>query len=155
MADEKTSLDLAYQISISSYEHAAKRFDAIDTKIQNLFTFALGFLVIAPSLIKPATTSLSRSFWAAIVLLVIAALLSVYARLYGNLHSLSPQKLFANKGHELQPDEFKRKIIESAGDAYQANKEMLEYKWQLSLLSMAIFGAGLICLIYWLSHQMA
>lgn len=154
MADEKTSLDLAYQISITSYENAMKRFDAIDNKIQNLFTFALGFLVITPSLIKPATTSLTCSFWVAIALLVVAAVLSVLARLYGKLHSLSPQTIF-NECLALEPDKFKREVIESAGKAYDENKQMLETKWRLSLASMTIFGAGLVCLIYWLSRQMA
>jgi hypothetical protein len=148
--EKTTSVDLAYQISIDYFESSIRRFDAIDSKIQTLFTFAIGVFAIAPSIIKSNVNSkLTTTFWIGMGLLVIAGLISIIARLYGKLNILNPRIIF-EKTLDIDTDTFKRSVINTAAKAYDNNSYVIEIKHWLNVFSMVIFGIALIFLVYWL-----
>jgi hypothetical protein len=151
MPEEKeTTLDLAYQISKEYFASSIQRFDAIDNKIQNLFTFVVGVFALAPAVIKSdAKAELTIHFWLGMGLLLIAGLISIYARLHGKLNILNP-KIIGDKSLGLEPDAFKKSVIETAGKAYQNNSTVIERKHQLNVLSMFVFGVALVFLVYWI-----
>lgn len=146
----QSSIDLAYQISVDYFASSIARFDAIDNKVQNLFTFAVGIFAIAPVLIKlNANTQITPLFWIGIGFLILSGLISISARLYGKLKILNPKVIF-DKTLELEPLEFKKSVISSAGNAYEHNSRVIENKHRLNVASMFVFGAALVFLIYWL-----
>jgi hypothetical protein len=149
-SSENTTLDLAYKISTDYIASSTQRFDKMDEKLQTVFTFAVSVFAIAPALFKPDTqVKTTTEFWFGMGLLMVAGLISVSARLYGKLNILNPKKIHDNALH-LKPEDFKKLVIETSGDAYVNNQKVIENKHQLNVLSMFVFGGALICLIYWL-----
>jgi hypothetical protein len=149
-SSENTTLDLAYKISTDYIASSTQRFDKMDEKLQTVFTFAVSVFAIAPALFKKdAQIKTTAEFWVGMGLLMVAGLISVSARLYGKLNILNPKKIH-DKALHLKSEEFKKLVIETSGDAYVNNQEVIENKHQLNVLSMFIFGGALICLIYWL-----
>ena len=151
--EESTAVDLAYQISIDYFESSIKRFDAIDSKIQTLFTFAIGVFAIVPSIIKSNVNSkLTSTFWIGMGLLIISGSISIVARLYGKLKILNPRVIF-DKTLEAKPDDFKKSVINTAALAYDNNSHVIEIKHWLNVFSMIVFGIALIFLVYWLASS--
>ncbi|MDQ6788760.1 MAG: hypothetical protein M3033_18305 [Acidobacteriota bacterium] len=148
--DKETSIDLAYKVAIDYFESSIKRFDAIDSKIQTLFTFAIGVFAIAPTLIKSnVNTKLNTTFWIGMGLLVLSGLISIIARLYGKLNILNPRIIF-EKTLDLNTNDFKKSVINTAAKAYDNNSQVIETKHNLNVTSMMVFGVALLFLVYWL-----
>lgn len=144
------SLDLVYPIAIASYDTMAKRLDAIDGRIQTLTAFALTAAIAVPTIGKGQNLSL-YSIWFQLAMggLVLAILVSVYARLTGKVRMLKPDNLLKGSLH-LPQATFKTYAIHYAAEAFKANNSQLERKWKLSVVSMIIFALALGLLFVWL-----
>ncbi len=149
LAERFPSIDLAYEIAVSSYESVTKRIDSTDGRIQTLLTITLAAYVAIPTLLKNEVASFfSWSFITSILLLAGAMSLGAYARFAGKIKMLRPKSLWDGWLH-LPQSEFKRDMIFFAGEDYDANVKLLGKKWKLGIASMLIFALSLVFLIVW------
>jgi hypothetical protein len=144
------SLELAYPIAIASYETMMKRFDAMDGRIQTMTAFAVTASLALPTLGKSWALSFSSPwFITGISLLIFAIGISVYTRLTGQIRVLDPANLLADSLYRSQT-EFRYLAIKYAASSFRSNKKLLDRKWFLSVITMAIFAAAIIALFLWL-----
>ncbi len=148
--EQYPSLDLVYPIAIASYDMMTKRLDAIDGRIQTLTAFALTAAIAIPTIGKGQNLSFN-SMWFRLAMggLVLATLISIYARLTGKVRMLNPDKLLQGSLH-LPPATFKTYAIHYAAQAFKVNNSQLERKWRLSVISMISFALALGLLFVWL-----
>src|SRR5437868_1944719 len=96
MESPTSAIDLAYPIAINSYEWAARRYEAIDARIQTILTIGVSVSVGAPVVFSALQFHLSVR-WplvAAAVLFLAALVIGTAARLIGELQILAPKTLY-------------------------------------------------------------
>lgn len=143
------SIEHAFPIAVASYEQMHKRLDAIDAKNQQITAFAVALFLAVPALFKPSFKGdLFVFFIVAMLMLIVAVIISLSSRYIGMVEILDPQKLYDNS-LQLTETEFKRDIIYFAGEAFQNNSALLDRKWQLNLFSNLLLLSGLIMLLIW------
>lgn len=154
LEEQFPSIDLAYEIAISSFDSVATRLDTMDGRIQTLMAFALSASLAVPTLGRARDLPLT-SVWFLCAMLAIGVViaLSIYARLMGTIKILSPEKLW-DKWLILPKEEFKKDLISFSITAYKANTTLLEQKWRLSVASMIIFALAVALLVVWVSGHL-
>lgn len=144
------SIKLAYEIAVDSFDMMIKRLDSLDGRIQTLTTFAVTACLAIPTLGKSQDLPFtSMWFILGIITLLLAIGISVYTRITGEVDVLSPSNLWEDSLH-LPQIKFKSYTIFYASESFKANNKLLNKKWRLSVISMAIFALSLIFLFLWL-----
>ena len=118
------AVDRAYDFVVPSYQILTGRFEAADTRLNNLITFLSTMLVGLPVLartIRPDVTFNSPLFIGAFVLLVTAAIAGMSGRLSGRLILVDPSVLFRESLHE-SDWEFKKNALFFAGNEPRHNR---------------------------------
>lgn len=145
------SINLVYPIAIASYDNMIKRLDGLDGRIQTLTAFAVTACLAIPALGKIQNLSFrSFWFWGAMVAILLAAILSVCARLAGKVRMLDPENL-RNGALHLPEHIFKAYAIHYAAKAFNTNNKRLKCKWRLSVFCMSLFTLALLCLLVWVA----
>jgi hypothetical protein len=142
------SIDLGYDIAVSSLDTSLKRLDFIDTKNMSLMTFGLSMFVVIPTVGNALHVPFNSGFLlASFVFLAVSVALTIIATKRGQIWLPDPESLFKDY---LDEDEFtfKKDFIYRAGESWQSARGLIEHKWQLNFVSLigfslALFSAGL------------
>ncbi len=140
MADSKSSIDLAYDIAVDSYEPLVKRLDTMDGRLQTIMGFAATTMALVPSVASQRNLSFrSCWFWAAVVVFLAIIGVGTHARHHGDIIMVDPGK-FLDEWLELEPLEFKKFFIEYAGENWYDNNALVAWRWRRSVgISLAFF----------------
>jgi hypothetical protein len=139
MAADGKVLDLAYQIAVSSYDWAAKRFDAIDARIQTVLGVGLSVTLAIPVGISALKLSAdSRWIGGAVLLFILAIAVGTHARLLGELTLVTPKVLY-DKWLGLSEEDFKRNLVYFAGQHMEMNRDLIARKHRLLAIVTVIF----------------
>lgn len=143
----------AYDFVLPSYQLLTSRFEAADSRIQSIQTFAATLILGAPLLanaIKKSVPLLSPWFLGAIGLFLVIVALGLGGRLRGTLKLPDPARLYERSLH-LSEWEFKRDAVYFAGEHFQWNAEAIRVKGNYTTAMTAAFllmiGATLIWII--------
>jgi hypothetical protein len=149
--DEKasSSIDVAYPLAISSYDMAAKRFDAMDTKLNTVITFAVTVTLAVPAIASAKGIGF-RSVWFVIAVCAFLAGVAVvtYGRVAAELILLNPKTLYE---HYLDSDEleFKRDMIYWAGENFVHNTNVINRNARLAALASILFALEAVAVGAW------
>ena len=163
MAEEKPfnpdeyypSLELAYEVSLLTYDWAIRRLQDVERRIDNLLRLGLTGTVAFP-IIVVAVTEDSRNFadyatWPGAVtfLLFLAALiLGVFARQHGHITLINPKRLYKNHIRK-ESWNFKRHIIHYAGKHHRTNAELIQTKSTCADMVSVLFGIEIVFGVFW------
>ncbi len=134
------SLDLAYEYIPSSYEWMLRRISAVEERIQSQLAQSTIALIGIPAIVGAINGGkISWTLWAAIPgILALAAFFAirigaVRTLKIGKLATIDPGLLIVDREGfdpqsdvELDPTEFKRHLIETAGEHMRDNSEFLD-----------------------------
>ena len=125
---KSNATDLAYQIACDSYEWAARRLDALDSRIQTIL--ALGVSVTLAALLAFSTMKLDvngRRFSLAAILFIVALGMGTFARLRGKNTIITPKVLY-KEWLDFSEHEFKKNLIRFAGEHLDKNTRVIDSK---------------------------
>jgi hypothetical protein len=149
-ADE-TSLGLIYDIAIKSYEVLEKRYQAMDSRIQMVLSFAVGLVVVVLTLMKSILEHpnfSSKLFLGAMSSFVVAVALALTGAFAWPLKALRPKRLY-DKFRQYPPAVFKEKLIYVAGEDYEKMVTIIKRKRMLALGAIILFVIGSALLVAW------
>jgi hypothetical protein len=151
LKNQYPSVDLAYPIAVASYEVAAKRLDTVDGRLQTILAFIVTVSVAVPSVAGSRGASFqSPWFFAALIVFLGAIATGTYARLVGMLRVLKPSQLYLDWLGD--PEwEFKKNMIHFAGQDFDANLRLVNFKWKCSVAVTILFAAEAVCLAAWVA----
>jgi hypothetical protein len=152
--DKWPAVKAAYDFVLPSYALLLSRFEAADTRLTILLTFAGTITLGAPILAKSLRPTIDfGSPWFALAL--IAAVLSVgvglIARVIGNLTLPDPMKMYAESLHESDWN-FRKNAIYFAGQHFRANAEAIRVKGSLATISAALILAEILLFLPWIAR---
>ena len=141
------SLNLAYEVSLLTYDWAIRRLQDVERRIDNLLIVGLSGTVALP-IIAQATSEEPKSLiefatWPGIlaILFFMAALfMGVVARQIGHVTLINPQRLYEGYIRKEQWD-FRRHIIYYAGKTHITNAELIQTKSTYANWAAAFFGS--------------
>jgi hypothetical protein len=143
------SIEVAYPLAISSYDMAIKRFDAMDTKLNTLITFAVTVTLAVPAIANTKGLAF-RSVWLVIAVCAFLAGVAVvtYARVAAELILLNPKTLYE---HYLESEEleFKRYMIYWAGENFVHNTNVINRNARLAALASILFALEAVAVGAW------
>lgn len=147
------SVDLAYEFVKPSYDWMANRFEAINTKIQGLITFATTITAAIPILVKAIFTDVAFNslwFYGAIIAYVLLIIIGIIAMKMGAVRLVNPSRLYKQwlyKSHW----EFKKDIIYFAGEDFRDNKDAIDAKIHLRDSMIILLLGEMVCIIVWIA----
>ena len=142
-------VDLAYPMAVSSYDTAMKRSDTIDGKLQTILAFVAVVTVAVPSIANARGVSFaSYWFYFGLLFFISIVVIGIYARLTGAVRVISPDLLFEDWLHKTAW-EFKKDFIAFAGNDFNHNLKLINYKWKLATLITVLFFFQVACLAAW------
>lgn len=152
MSNEKTSLDLAYDLAVDSYEPLVKRLDIMDGRLQSIMSFAATTMALVPSVASARNLSFrSFWFWAAFAVFVMILFLGARARTYGEIILVNPAKISVPEWMDLQTTEFKEFFIEYASEHWEKNNALVTWKWDKTVFLSILFFLQVGLLVVWVA----
>lgn len=151
------SVGLAYDLAVSSYDTAHKRWEAADNRVQTLLTFTVTVELALPTLLHnnvPQTRFNSIWFILAVIAYAFSAGVGTYARLRQGLILPDPSKLY-DKSLANSEWEFKKNFIYWAGEDYHTNNKHIKRKINYTLAMLMLFLIGSLLLIVWVIRALA
>lgn len=146
------SIELAYPLAVAAYDTAIKRFDSVDARLQTITAYVAAVSVVVPSVANTHGVAFTSIwFYLSVALFVVASVLGIYARLYGNLSVLSPGSLFASWTNKPQL-EFKKDLIYFSAADFERNKIVVLNKWRMAVAISVAFLLQVACLAAWVLH---
>jgi hypothetical protein len=113
-------------------------------------SFAATTMALVPSVASARNLSFrSIWFWSAIGIFFLILLLGLRARHYGNIILLNPKKTFVKEWLELDATDFKRFLIEYAGEHWEQNNSLVEWKWNKSVVLSGLYFLQAFLLVVW------
>jgi hypothetical protein len=150
MTETNTSIDLAYDIAVASYETAVKRLDSVDSRIQTLIAFVVSASAVVFSGTAGRVQFRSTLFALAILSLLGSVGLALYARWNGDTWLLKPNVLRERWLHKSET-QFKTDMIYWAGCDFIDNMNLVDRKWRLSLYALILFALEVVFLAVWVA----
>ncbi len=147
MTEIKSSVDLAYDIALSSYDLAQKRFEAMENRIQTTIAFATGITVALCATLKGIPFR-SAWFYLAVAAFVAAVATGTHARIKGSLKVMLPKELSEN-WLEYSEADFKKYFVKWAGEHFEENRITINHKGTLAAIMSWLFFAEAIFLAAW------
>ena len=143
MKTNSQSLDLAYEIAKSSDEWVAKRWDALDTKLQTTGVLAMGLAGGTPVIFRALELKFPPA-WAvpAIACFVLALALTAIARIYGSIGALNPGALYHENWLNCEPADFKMDFVKYAGSRFIKNARKQTQRYYFLAGATVLMGAG-------------
>jgi len=143
------AVETVYPLAIAAYDTAMKRFDAVDSKLNTLITFAVTVSLAVPVLASTKNLSF-RSYWlvAAVLFFVFGVGSATFARLKGKLILLDPKVLYDSY---LDLDEwgFKRHTIYWAGENWRHNQGLINRNGALAAIAATLFALEAVAVGAW------
>ena len=154
--DDYPSIDLAYEVSLRTYDWAISRLQDVERRIDNLLrlglTGTIALPIIAQAITKESKDLIEYATWpvgVAFVLFVLALSLGVLARRHGRITLINP-KLLYDKQISKEPWDFKRQIIYFAGKTHITNAKLIESKSTCADIVAVLFGVELVFGAIWI-----
>jgi hypothetical protein len=149
LAKEYPGVDLAYDLSISSYDSVIKRLDIIDGRLQTIMAFAATTTALVPTVAAArGITFHSILLYLAIASFGLQLIIGTYARLCGKVRMLNPAILY-ERWLGWEPWEFKKNFVYWAGEDFKENVRLVDKKWSLSLTISLLFFLEVALLVAW------
>ena len=143
------SVDLAYEFVKPSYDWMLNRFQAIDSKIQGLLTFATAITAAIPVFAKAIHVNFSSAwFYAAIIIYVLFAVLGIVGLRFGKVRLINPEILY-NRWVNKTIWQFQKDGIYFAGKDFKDNKNLIERKSLFRDFMAILFVGEVLCVIVW------
>ncbi len=145
------SVDLAYELGVSSYETALKRWDAMEGRITTLVSIAVSLTLAIPVLSKALKLAIEPPWIVLTLLVFLGAMASCLSgRLYGTIKLVDPGVLYENYLDDSHW-EFKKNFIYWAGVHFRANVKVIETKWRLYAVATFLLCLEMVLVILWVS----
>jgi hypothetical protein len=151
--DKYPSVNLAYEITLRSYDLAIKRADFIDDAIDKLIVWSTGLNlgIITLVLTKTNTGCLNNCFfYYAMAMFSITIILGYVAKLAGWLRTQNPRVLLESWLHKTEW-EFKKDIIYFGSDHFEKNMAYVKRKAKFLGYATLIFLLEMVVLGLWVS----
>lgn len=149
---EETSIDLAYQFVLPSYDWMLNRLAAVETRIQSLLimvsTVTAAFPLVVVGLTGESQHLNGTLAIAAFACFVVCLLLGLVARAFWTVHLVNPGKFDAG-WTERAKDDFRTWAVVYAGKHYAKNKKLIAHKSYLADASVIVFLAELALWTWW------
>lgn len=146
------SVDLAYDITLKSYDWAIQRYDAIDNTIDKLLgwisSITLGVIAIVATK-EPQPNFQDCAFYVAMFFFGITVVSGVATKVWGSLSLINPQDVY-NKYLTLVKSDFKKKVVFFGGKAFKRNQTIVNHKGKVSILMIGCFIGEMVAIGYWL-----
>lgn len=146
------SVELAYDISLKTYDWAMQRSDSIDGTIDKLLAWissiTLGVIAIMATKIQFVSFH-SNYFYMAIACFVFTILAGTYTKIRGSLSLITPENLY-HKYLSYEQWEFKKNIIFWAGEDFKHNQGLVNWKGRVSIFMIIAFLLETIAIGEWL-----
>ena len=159
MADEDysqyPSIDEAYGLVLPSYDWMLRRFEAVNARLQNAVALIATVPVLSISAIKALVPAAPFKCWwliAAITVFVAAAAVGIATLYRSGLELLDPKAVHEEHLH-LSPSDFKKQMLEEAGESFDSNLSVVLYRARmaLGLMIALVFGLGFLAVWAWTS----
>jgi hypothetical protein len=149
LENEYPSISLAYPIAVASLDLAAKRLDSVDGRLQTILAFIVTVSAAVPSIAAGRGAHFASVwFYGSLILFVACVALGTYARLAGTLKLLDPTNLYQN-WLDITPIDFQKNLIFYAGQAFDSNIKLADWKWKCSVWITALFACEILALVAW------
>lgn len=142
------SLELVYPLAVASYDTIIRRIDAVVTRVQTMTAFSLTTLLAVPILARAQDIEFNLLFFAAVLCMLFAITVSVFAQWTGEVRNLNVEALRDDFLH-LDKPVFQNYIIYYAAESYKKNVAVLTKKWRLGVVSLVFFALSLSSLLAW------
>lgn len=150
---EFPGVEFAYPLALSTYETMQKRMDAVENRLQTLIGFATTIsLALIAAVSGKGFDFHSWLFYAAIALYAAGVGVGYCARLWGSLQLFDPSKAY-RKSLGWPEWEFKKNAIFLAGQAFTANRRVINIKGWLTAAAATLFLSEAVCLAVWLARS--
>jgi len=145
------SLELAYQLAVSSYDMAERRHNAIDNRFQSLITFGVTISLAVITIVADRQVSfISGWFIAALFAFFIAIVVAAIAQHKGKIRVIDPTILY-QKWLELPPERFQKNLIFFSGEHFGLNCDIIDKKHRGLNVAAIVFLIEFILLAVWLA----
>jgi hypothetical protein len=152
-AQDYPGVELAYPLALDGYEVMQKRMDAVENRLQTLIGFATTLsLALFAAVSGKSLDFHSRLFYAAIALYASGVSVGYCARLWGSLQLFDPSKAY-RESLRWSEWEFKKNAIFLAGQAFTANRRVVNSKGWLTAVAATLFLSEAVCLALWLARS--
>lgn len=143
------SVEEVYPLAIAAYDTAIKRFDALDSKLNTLVTFAVSISLVVPVIAHNSSQSF-RSIWFAVAALAFVAGIAVatFARLKGALNLLDPKVMY-DSYLDCEPWDFKRRAIYWSGENFRHNQDLINRNGALAAVAAILFALEAVSIGAW------
>lgn len=146
---DSSSIDLAYNIALTSYDVAQKRLEVVERRLQELLGFASTISLGAIAVFSNKGYQFRSYLFIFAMLAGLAGLaVGVYARLQGYLVLIKPSVLDA-KYSDLPETKFKRYFVHFAGKHWTQNNGLVNGKGRWTSVSVVCFAVEVILLVLW------
>lgn len=149
-------VDLAYDLSMSSYQVLYQRLDAVNARIQALTTYATTVSFAAPVIVRTIEDNAhfdSAPFYAGMALFVVVAVAGVISTTLGEITALSPKLLRDNGWLEKQLPGFKKDAVYWAGQHFEKGSKLVNRKGHVATVLTVLFVAETIFLLVWALNE--
>lgn len=147
------SVDLAYDFIKPSYDWMVSRFEAINSKIQGLLTFAATITAALPIIAKVIFSDVAFTspwFYVAMVAFAFLTVIGIVGMRIGTITLLSPKNLYDKYLH-YSHWEFKQKVIYWAGEHFNANKKLIDKKARLRDIMAISLLVEILSIYLWIA----
>ena len=148
---EYPSTGLAYEFVKPSYDWMLNRFEAMNSKIQGLLTFATTITVAIP-IFKAVFDGIhfnSGLFYGAIISYVLSTIIGTLGMSLGKINLVHPMKLY-NRWLGDSPWKFQKDSIYFAGQDFEDNNKVIERKNIVRDIMIVLLLSEIICTVIWM-----
>jgi hypothetical protein len=145
------SIDLAYDHIESSYSLMLSRFEAANSRLVNLMTWAVGITFAIPLFVKSIFNANFNSGWlyASMATFVLLFIVGIIAQSTGSIKLIHPETLY-NKWLTDSPWEFKKNLLYFSGQHFNANNSNINRKCVFISIMNALLAVEVILAVIWI-----
>ena len=150
--EDMPGIDQAYEFVLPSYQWALARFEANNTRLQNLLTAVIGVSLAVPTLAGTLNEKLSfadKPFVLAAITFLAAVAAGAYGRHTGTVSLADPRVLLGPEWLSLSEAEFKHHALRNAAEQFGRSAAAIERKWRYTGYVLALFAVELALLLVW------
>jgi hypothetical protein len=143
------SVELAYAISLKSYEWVLDRVNAVDEGIEKLLALASSINLAVIAVVSGGNLSFHGWFWVALSLFAAGVVVGMTARLGSKVILITPANLYSKWLH-FSPWEFRQNMIYFVGQHFEKGRRLVNRKGAYAIVVATIFLLEGVALALWL-----
>lgn len=151
---EPESLDLAFDFVKPAYEMAERRFNAIESRLQSLLTYAITVAVGAPVVVKAMAQSAEADFWFYVSMwaFLVVLIAGSWVKIRGGLSMLDLATLHKHF-LKLPPGEFRENVVFFAARHQTKNTDRANAKGYATNILTIFFAVQAGAILAWVISQ--